>query len=318
MSLWHPDRYHGWGRQKSYFEGWYYKLVSKDESLAMALIPGISMDAAGHSHSFIQMIDGTAGKTYYETFSNDQFKTLADKFEVSIGRNHFNDAGLTINLPQIQGEISFLNVTPWPSQLGAPGIMGWYSFVPLMQCYHGVVSMHHSLKGKLEYNDRMYDFDDGLGYIEKDWGTSFPKCWIWMQSNHFDDLNRKVSIMASVAHIPWMGNYFIGHLVTMVIDETLYKFTTYNGSKYSARHDDDKVYITFERKGLRLEIEAIKGHTGSLISPLQGEMTGKVNESLTSILNISFYKNGKEFYKGKGRHAGLEVAGDVNILLTSK
>ena len=27
------------------------------------------------------------------------------------------------------------------------GIMGWYRFVPFMQCYHGVVSLNHKLNG---------------------------------------------------------------------------------------------------------------------------------------------------------------------------
>ncbi|MCK7537696.1 MAG: tocopherol cyclase family protein [Marinilabiliales bacterium] len=32
---------------------------------------------------------------------------------------------------------------------------------------------------------KMADFSGGRGYIEKDWGHSFPSAYVWMQSNHF-------------------------------------------------------------------------------------------------------------------------------------
>jgi tocopherol cyclase len=32
---------------------------------------------------------------------------------------------------------------------------------------------------------RRVDFSGGSGYIEKDWGRSFPRAWIWAQSNTF-------------------------------------------------------------------------------------------------------------------------------------
>ena len=38
-ALWHPASYHGWGRSKRFFEGWYYKLVSLNETHAFAIIP---------------------------------------------------------------------------------------------------------------------------------------------------------------------------------------------------------------------------------------------------------------------------------------
>ena len=131
-------------------------------------------------------------------------------------------------------------------------------------------------------------------------------------------LKSKVSIMASVAHIPWMGRYFIGHLVTLYLDGTFYKFTTYNGSKYKAALTEEKVMLSFKRKNLILNIEAIKGHTGALISPIQGDMSGKVNESLAATLHVSLIQDGKEIYKGTGRHSGLEVGGEADVLLTSR
>ena len=276
------------------------------------------MDADGKKHSFIQMIDGTRGKTYYERFEFEAFKSHESAFEVSVGTNSFNDQRLSISLPQINGEIRFADITPWPGHILAPGVMGWYSYVPMMQCYHGVVSVHHRLSGKLNYDGKEIDFDNGIGYIEKDWGTSFPKCWIWMQSNHFGDLNRKVSLMVSVAHIPWLGNYFVGYLVAFYLDDKLHQFSTYNGAKMKSRLEGDQVILSFSKKNQTLDITATKGKTGTLISPISGEMVGKVNESLTAMIDIAFKINGKTVFEGTGRNAGLEVAGETQILLTDE
>lgn len=317
-ALWHPERFHGWGKQKKYFEGWYYKMISKNEDLAFSLIPGISYDENGNGHAFIQMIDGTNGRTFYETFEAGAFQADPDKFAVSVGEHYFDAQGTRFNLAQISGDVSFENITPWPKELGAPGIMGWYSFVPFMQCYHGVVSLHHRLNGEVTYEGKVYDFNGGIGYVEKDWGTSFPKCWFWMQSNHFGDLSRKVSIMVSVAHIPWLGQYFVGFLVGLYIDDQLYKFTTYSGAKMTSKLEDDRLLLSFRQGKLTLDIIANKGKTGELISPISGAMAGKVNESLTATLEVTLKKGGTLIYSGKGRNAGLEIAGDVDVLITDK
>lgn len=314
-ATWNPERYHGWG-QKSYFEGWYYKIVDKSEEHAFAIIPGISIDQEGNGKAFIQLMDGKKLQAFYFDFDAKQFNPNPKKFEVRLGTNFFSSEKVILDLPNLKGELQIDNITPWPKSLGAPGIMGWYSFVPFMQCYHGVVSLDHSLSGNLTYDDEDISFDDGIGYIEKDWGTSFPKCWIWMQSNHFEDLDLSVSLMASVAHIPWLGNYFIGFLVGLWIDDQLYKFATYTGAKRTTEVIGDEVHLSFKQGKHRLHIVAHKAEGTDLVSPISGEMRGKVNESLKAIINIILLENNVVIYEGSGRNAGLELGGDVDILLT--
>ena len=317
-ALWHPERYHGWGRKSSYFEGWYFKIVNADGSQALAIIPGISRDKEGVSHSFIQVIDGTRGETSYYNFEDSDFISFSHDFKVHIQNNSFEAGQMELNLPDLKGHLTFDGLTSWPKSLGAPGIMGWYSFVPFMQCYHGVVSLHHRINGQLRFRNRDIDFTDGIGYIEKDWGTSFPKCWIWMQSNHFGQGDRKISPMASVAHIPWMGRYFVGFLVGLWLDDKLLKFTTYTGAKMLSSMTEETVHLTFKKGKKKLSLIAHKGNTGELVSPIQGEMVGKVNESLTAHIEVQLKDGDSILFEGVGRNAGLEVAGDVDILLTDK
>lgn len=313
-ALWNPDMYHGWGRQRRYFEGWYFKLVSADEQVALAVIPGISMAENGDKHAFIQVMDGKTCTATYHRFEAETFRPDPRKFELRLGANFFSKEKLLLDLPGLSGEIRFKNPTPWPKMLGAPGIMGWYSFVPFMECFHGIVSMQHDLIGTLSLNGKTLDFTGGKGYSEKDWGRSFPRAYVWMQSNHFNSGNQ-ASLMASVAHIPWLGSYFIGFISGLWLDGRLFRFATYTGAKQRLELTGDSVSLIFKNPKSELRILAKQAPGTALQSPISGEMTGKINESLQATIQAELLENGWRIFEGSAQTAGLEVAGDVKILL---
>ncbi len=316
-AIWQPDMYHGWGRSRRYFEGWYFKIVDATGKYAFAFIPGISMDEAGLQHAFIQVLDGKKCQSEYIRFGAHIFIPSEKKFELQLGENFFSNDTIKLNLPTIKGELHFENTIPWPKMLGAPGIMGWYGFMPFMECYHAIVSLNHNLVGKLNIHGEEIDFTNGKGYIEKDWGVSFPSAWIWLQSNHFhNNLNdTPISLFASVARIPWLGTTFNGFIVGFRFEGKLYKFATYTGAKTKIQMHDNKIDLEFSDKRHTLQISAIKAGTGELVSPIKGEMTGKVSESLQSDLHIKFFEKNKLIYQGVGKNAGLEAAGEVEWLI---
>jgi tocopherol cyclase len=309
-ALWHPDRFQGWGITRRYFEGWYFKVVSADERHAISFIPGIAFSPSGESHAFIQLIDGKSCRMEYHRFASADFIPADDRMEVQVGINRFSDTGFDIQLPDIKGALSFQKITPWPKMLGAPGIMGWYSFVPFMECNHGIVSMNHKLTGTLNIWGETVDFTGGKGYIEKDWGHSFPRAYVWMQSNHFQS-SHDASLMASVAHIPWLGQYFPGFISGFWLDGQLHKFATYTGASYRLELGEEVVRIYFKDRKKELRIEGRQGAGVTLVSPAQGEMRGKINESLQATLAVEFLINGKRVFEDTGKNGGLEVVGDV-------
>ncbi|MEM1217687.1 MAG: tocopherol cyclase family protein [Bacteroidota bacterium] len=316
-ALWNPDMYHGWGRMENYFEGWYCKMVSPDEQYAVAVIPGISMGPNGEKHAFIQVLDGMQCKTAYHEYPAEAFQPSPDGFSVQLAGNYFSANKVHLDLPELKGTIEMPNIHPWPKMLGAPGIMGWFSFVPFMQCYHGVVSMGHALRGNLEVYGESVSFDGGKGYMEKDWGVSFPSAWIWTQTNHFAS-SPGTSLMASVANIPWLGSHFVGYIVGFLHEGQLYRFATYTGAMMQASLEGKKVEVKFKDRRYRLELIGQQAEGGNLISPISGAMTGKVNESLQSTIHVRFFDRDQLIFEETGRHAGLEVAGDVDKLLTER
>lgn len=312
-ATWNPERYHGWGKTRRYFEGWYFKVVSADERQALAFIPGISMSASGERHAFVQVMNGKKNTAAYHRFDAHEFQPEDKRFELRLGPNFFSGEKIRLDLPGASGELTFENPTPWPKMLGAPGIMGWYSFVPFMECFHGVVSLNHHLQGRLTLDGASVDFTGGKGYLEKDWGRSFPKAYVWMQSNHFAD--SPASLLASVAHIPWLGSHFIGFISGFWLYGRLFRFATYTGAKKYLSVSDEAVTLIFQNPKTELRIRAQQAQGTALLSPISGEMTGKINESLQATLQVELFENGRRIFEGVSHTSGLEVAGDIPLLL---
>lgn len=315
FALWNPALYHGWGRKRKFFEGWYYKVVSKDEQHAFAFIPGIAMDGDGKKQAFIQVLDGKNLTAAYHKYPASSFIASPEMHDVTIGDSRFKLAKIEIELPEIKGTLQFENQFLWPSTWFSPGIMGPFSFVPFMQCYHGILSMDHAIKGTLEINGKVIDFDGGRGYIEKDWGHSFPEGYIWMQSNHFK--NEGVSIKCSVAKIPWLWSSFVGFIAGVLIDGKLYRFTTYNRSKLNqCTVSATEVCIFLENKVYSLKITAHRAKATELAAPIGGFMDARIEESMNARIEVLLInKKTKEvLLEDTGRNAGLEVAGNYQLL----
>jgi len=79
------------------------------------------------------------------------FRADDRRFAIEIGNNRFDDSHLDLALDapecQLAGEIHLGSLNPWPVTAFSPGVMGWYAWVPGMECYHGVLSFSHALEG---------------------------------------------------------------------------------------------------------------------------------------------------------------------------
>lgn len=315
-ATWHPDQYHGWGKTRNFFEGWYFKLVNADESEALAFIPGISMKANGEKHAFIQVMDGARRHSEYHQFHVGEFRPESRRFHLNLGQNAFSASEIRLQLPEIQGSVQFSNLQTWPKMFGAPGIMGWFSFVPFMECFHGIVSLNHELQGQLSYKNQQIRFDGGKGYIEKDWGRSFPRAYVWLQSNHFDT-SAQASLIASVAHIPWLKDHFIGYISGFWLEGRLFRFATYTGAKKHLSIQNQYLELIFKSATQEIRIRAQQAPGVTLISPISGEMVGKINESLKATLEVELFERGRRIFEGRSKTTGLELAGDLDVLVNS-
>lgn len=314
--LFNPSVYQGKNKRRNYFEGWYYKLIDREMNHALAVIPGVSFGKGMEDrHAFIQVLDARGCKVNYIRYAPSDFSFSRDRFEIEIGDNYFSDKEVRLSIAQghfnMAGRLRFKNIVAYPKTFMRPGIMGPYTFIPFMECHHGIVNMHHEILGQLRMLDNEVDFSGGYGYIEKDWGSSFPETWIWLQSNHFgsDD----VTIMFSAAKIPWMGRFFPGFISFIRIKDKITLFATYTGAKIvRLEYQDNQLEIIMEGGQYRMEIRAEHSDGGILKAPKNGLMSNEILESITAAVQVKLSdKNGFTIYHGNGTHAGLEIANEI-------
>ena len=223
----------------------------------------------------------------------------------------------------VSGNVQIISPRKYKTTLLRPGIMGWYRYVPAMECYHGVISSGHMLDGSLEYENEVIDFQEGSGYIEKDWGTSFPSSYIWMQSNSFKEKDH--SFMLSVARIPWFGSYFRGFLGFLDLGTKIITFSTYTKAKLIIESQDEKsVSILIEgngsgwnnslKKGEFIKVSASREAVGLLMAPETGSMDRRIGESIDAKLTVEYFRNKELLYDGTTLNSGLEIVGDPEEL----
>jgi tocopherol cyclase len=308
--IYRPELFQGSLKKKKYFEGWYFKHVKSDGSRIISVIPGISI-TRNDPHSFVQILDSADSQTSYLRYHLNEFRWSRKKFLIEVGPNVFTYDSIDLNIngnnTGLSGHLEYQNIVKYPGRLLSPGIMGWYSFVPFMECNHGIVSVIHDISGKLDFQGKEVDFTEGKGYIEKDWGTSFPEAWIWIQSGNFRE--RYTSFSFSVAKIPWLGSFFIGFISFFFFGGKFYMFSTYNGSTISdVKLGEKNIHIVVRNKNYMLRINVISNSFGELKAPVYGEMSRTIKESPDSEVHLELFDKAERIiYSDTGKCAGFEI-----------
>jgi len=310
MSVFRPWAFQGSLSRRKYFEGWYFKHVSADREQVWSFIPGISLSNEGRQ-AFIQVLNGRTGESQIYEYKPGSFSASGKELNIQIGKSKFTKEGISLELQntsrRISGDIRYTAMEQYPSTVINPGIMGWYSFVPFMECKHGVVSMFHSLEGELHIDETYVDFTGGAGYIEKDWGSSFPESWIWLHCNTFD--TTQSSFTFSVAKIPWLGSYFIGFISFLNIEGRFINLSTWSKATIEKLEYFDKTLrIRIVNKEYVLDVKALNHQAGPLKAPVQGSMSRTIKETVDATVYLKLSnQSGKTLFQDQGKRAGMEL-----------
>lgn len=288
-----------------YFEGWYFKNIGEDCSISF--IPGIHIENEKKS-AFIQVI--TNSSSYYIYYPFNEFHFSYKSFSISIGNNFFSLDKIKIDIKnediRINGELYYKNHIKIAKSIISPNIMGPFSLIPFMECNHAILSMKHDITGNLFINNINYNFNNGVGYIEKDWGSSFPTSYIWAQANNFK--NKDVSFFLSVATIPLPSFSFRGFICDLIFNGREFRFTTYNCSKIiNYRTSNNNFNIKLKNKNYMLHIYSKNKNSFNLKAPRCGAMDKEIFESIDSNIYICLSQNKDILFEGESTNAGLEI-----------
>ncbi len=294
-------------KEKNYFEGWYFKNTTLKEGISF--IPGINICDTGKK-AFIQII--TNDKSYFVNYDIKDFKFSHEPFNIRIGKNSFSKECVNIDIQdekqnlKVYGNIKYSNSRNINTNIFAPNIMGPFSYVPFMECNHAIISMQNNINGFININEKKFDFNNNKGYIEKDWGYSFPKSYIWCEGNNFQKSN--VSFMFSIADIPFKLFTFKGFICTLLIDNKEFNFTTYNNAKLiECDIKDNSFNITFKRNLYILNIKSKYKKGLKLSAPVKGNMIKNIFESISESVIVTLKKGEEIIFSGTSDMCGLEI-----------
>ena len=280
---------------KGYFEGWYFKHQSHNQTISF--IPGMHIPKEGKPFAFIQIV--TNQKSYFIKYPYKDFYANKELLFIKIGSNVFSRNGIAININtpklRLSGKVYYGKLTPI-----AYDIMGPFALIPNMECNHGIISLRHSLYGNFSINDTFINVKNVIGYIEKDWGISFPKSYTWLHCNDFKD---KTSIVVSTAHIPFYNFSFQGLIAIVYYKEKEYRFATYNGGKviYATKHQ-----LIIKKGPYALKVTIAKGKSHPLQAPTLGDMSRIIHERPSCPAVFEFFIGYKKVFIKYSENASFE------------
>lgn len=260
---------------RSYFCGWYFRCQSDNQTFAV--IPSIHK-ARESSFCSIQLITDT--EAFHVQFPYSDYKK--DKDSIRIAENRFAPDGISLNIQvpdlDINGSIQFGAFTPIRYD-----IMGPFKYVPFMQCRHRVFSMRHCVDGEIRINGTLFLFQDAIGYIEGDRGSSFPKKYLWTQASFPDG-----ALMLSVGDIPFGAFRFTGIIGVVLLRGREYRIATYLGAK-AVKITPEEIILQQGDYTFIVKPQSFAGHP--LHAPVSGAMKRTIHEHPSCKVSYRFEKN---------------------------
>lgn len=286
----------GTKRKKNYFEGWYFKISDKENN-CYSFIFGITLNEED-PHSFIQIIDQKQNKAYYFKYKVSEF-SYTDNL-ISIGNNVLSKNCLKLFIHPFDIDIKIKPTTYLKRRLFGSSVMSFFKFLPL-PTKHEIIYMKAKVSGIIKNMNESFDIC-GTGYMEKDYGTKFPRRWLWIQTNQFT--HNDISLVISKADL--LGR-FSGFFCFLNINGKEYRFATYNCAKIKKQRKNDYINITVKNDVYTLKIRLKKEKGNMIIAPVhKAKMMKKIEESLNSKLFLFLYKNNKLIIKDSSFNVACE------------
>ncbi len=247
-----------------YFKGYYYK--HQKGANILSVIAGETSE-----EKFLQVI--TKEDSYYIPHQNGC--TFSGN-GMNIDTKHKNIC--------LKGKVTYSNITPIKYD-----IMGPFKFIP-MECKHEIVSMNHRVDGGFTLNGKFLDFTNGNGYIEGDKGTSFPRSYLWVQCNNFE---QRYSIVASVADIPLGLMHFKGCICNINYLGKEYRLATYLGARV-IQLTRNKLIV--KQRKYELVVDILNPTGQKLVAPVCGKMDKHIYEDISCTAVFRFYIKGQKLF----------------------
>ena len=332
--------YHWNGSSKRFFEGWYFRVTLPKIRENFAFMYSID-DPYGdkyHSGGAVQII-GIDEEYLYRTFPDvNKFwaagnslalthwgKTSLKKKAKILNSKDFNQyikEGYQVTTTFNQGfihnpcnnnycrwEYNIQPIYSWGDFNKLPkATAGLLSFFPVFEPGWQVLIAHGLATGYIDWNGKIYQFDNVPAYSEKNWGCSFPKKWFWINCNSFRDKSdlavtaaggkRKVLWWfeeVSIIGIHYKGKFYEFASTNSQINSEVKSWGKWKMQAYNHLFEVELLGTT-NVEGTYVRVPTEKGLIFACRDTLKGQLTLELK-----------YRNGKTIVKATSNLCGLEI-----------
>jgi tocopherol cyclase len=334
---------------RPYFEGWYLRLVSKETKDSLAFVfhvfdphlPSSPRRGVGLQFYLSPAISSQSNITTTTTAlvleeNSDLYRFRASSKQLYV-RNLFRRSNAFEMTPHfVTGRVSNdddtmiasfdFDLRPtigWGGSDRQYSTTGWLAAIPFafdpnyqvlvsQGCATGsvVITAKNNDKDQTE-TTIMHNFTDASLYLEKNWGSSFPSAWWWIQANSFASEDLCVTATACLRRqfplLPFgEGEEEVG-LVALHWNGNFYPFPFCH---WDVQWGTWIVHGEFEDLRVRITGACKEDHGFPVLCPTQFGMKENAFETLQGTLRVELMRsNGKVVLNTTTEHAALEVGG---------
>jgi len=320
--------YHWDGITKSYFEGWYFRVTLPEIAQTFAFMYSIEDPIGEQSNSggAVQILG--IDEAYLSRTLPDVKKFSASRTSLELehwgkSRNQQRE-GYQVTASSNKGciydprdrqdcrwEYQIKPIYGWgnphrPQQATA----GWLSYLPIFDPGWQVLMAHGLATGWIEWRGKKYQFTNAPAYSEKNWGTSFPEKWFWINCNSFaNESNLALTAAGGVRQVLW-GEESVG-MIGIHYQGQFYEF----GSTNSQVTWQIKPWGEWRIKAIKNDLEATVIGTTDLPGTYVRTPTAKglvlnCRDTTKGKLWLRLQNQGKTIVEASSCLAGLEVGGE--------
>jgi tocopherol cyclase len=284
-----PSSLRGDLRRSRFFEGWFQKVYSTQHQASFVIIYGYATQNSYDTCGFIQLhVPNAAPQIIY--FPQHDISLDANQHIVRMGDNVLTTEMIDINTADITINLSLLNNKPIQTFGNS---MGYSYYVPSLPCYHSVLNTSHRVSGRIRHKASEYTLNDEMGYLEKNWGTSFPEHYFWLHA--VDPTDPSVSLLFSRADIRWLGQNFLKHVGHIRFDDKQIDLRQLkNFAVSSSIPSSNKRVMQITSKALELEIAITSGQKVLLKGPRDGTLSRDILHYADAMIDLHLLHEGTE------------------------
>ncbi|WP_036485872.1 tocopherol cyclase family protein [Myxosarcina sp. GI1] len=196
-----------------------------------------------------------------------------------------------------------------PSQL-QQATAGWLSYLPVFEPGWQVLMAHGLATGWIDWQGQVYNFTDAPAYSEKNWGSSFPQKWFWINCNSFNNTNDlAVTAVGGIRDVLWwqeevglIGIHYQGQFYEFAPGNSQISWQVQPWGKWQIQTSNRDYQInltgTTNLPGTFVRVPTAKG----LVFNCRDTTKGKLTLELRS-------RYGKTIVMANSNLAGLEIGG---------